>query len=87
MDLIYAPAVTPLLAAARARGASTCNGLGMLIHQAVRQFEIWTGSSPSADVMSAAALLELARRAETGDRRDEPGVGATTTTAGAAAAG
>jgi len=63
-DLIYAPAVTPLLAAARARGAETCNGLGMLIHQAARQLETWTGCDAPVEVMSAAALRELLRRSE-----------------------
>src|SRR5206468_2745051 len=43
-DLIYAPAVTPLLAAAKARGATTANGLGMLVHQAGLQFHLWTGA-------------------------------------------
>jgi shikimate dehydrogenase len=65
-DLIYAPATTPLLAVARARGAETCNGLGMLIHQAARQVRMWTGREPPVDVMSAAALRELRRRAENG---------------------
>ncbi len=65
-DLIYAPATTPLLAAARARGADTCNGLGMLIHQAARQLRIWTGREAPVEVMSAAALRELRRRAESG---------------------
>lgn len=60
-DLVYAPATTPLLLAARARGASRTNGLGMLIHQAARQVEIWTGRTPPLDVMSAAALGALAR--------------------------
>jgi shikimate dehydrogenase len=61
-DLIYAPATTALLAVARARGAETCNGLGMLIHQAARQVTIWTGRSPSVEMMSAAALRELSKR-------------------------
>lgn len=65
-DLIYAPATTPLLAVARARGAGACNGLGMLIHQAARQVEVWTGRVPSVEVMSAAALRELGKRAELG---------------------
>ncbi|MEO5346207.1 MAG: shikimate dehydrogenase [Magnetococcus sp. YQC-9] len=42
-DIVYAPAVTPLLAAARKRGLQIENGLGMLIHQGARAFEIWTG--------------------------------------------
>ena len=60
VDLVYAPAVTPLLAAARARGAGTANGLGMLIHQAALQFRLWTGADPPLEVMSAAALAALA---------------------------
>jgi shikimate dehydrogenase len=63
-DLIYAPAITPLMAAARARGAETCNGLGMLIHQAARQVLTWTGRDAPVEVMSAAALRELRKRAE-----------------------
>ena len=35
-DLVYVPLVTPLLAAAQARGLKTADGLGMLLHQAVR---------------------------------------------------
>jgi shikimate dehydrogenase len=62
-DLIYAPATTPLVAAGRARGASTANGLGPLIHQAARQVAIWTGRPAPIDVMSAAALSALAHGA------------------------
>jgi shikimate dehydrogenase len=63
-DLVYAPATTPLLQAARSRGASRTNGLGMLIHQAARQVEMWTGRTPPLDVMSAAALGALAHQTE-----------------------
>lgn len=45
-DLVYAPLVTPLLAAARARGLATADGLGMLLHQAVRGFALWFGQTP-----------------------------------------
>ena len=62
VDLIYLPAVTPLLAAARGRGAFTANGLGMLINQAARQIEIWTGRAAPLEVMSAAALAALSHR-------------------------
>jgi shikimate dehydrogenase len=72
VDLIYAPATTDLLAEARGRGAETCNGLGMLIHQAARQVRIWTGRGPSVEVMSAAALRELGKRAEQGTLGDLP---------------
>src|SRR6202171_4814368 len=45
-DLVYVPLETPLLAAARARGLETADGLGMLLHQAVRGFELWFGQRP-----------------------------------------
>jgi shikimate dehydrogenase len=45
-DLVYAPLQTPLLTAARARGHATADGLGMLLHQAVRGFFLWFGVRP-----------------------------------------
>ena len=45
-DLVYVPLDTPLLAAARADGLRTADGLGMLLHQAVRGFELWFGRRP-----------------------------------------
>ncbi len=45
-DLVYVPLLTPLLAAARGRGLKTADGLGMLLHQAVRGFELWFGRRP-----------------------------------------
>jgi shikimate dehydrogenase len=45
-DLVYVPLQTPLLTAARARGLKTADGLGMLLHQAVRGFELWFGQRP-----------------------------------------
>lgn len=45
-DLVYVPLDTPLLTAARARGLRTADGLGMLLHQAVRGFELWFGRRP-----------------------------------------
>ncbi len=53
-DLVYVPAETPLLAAARARGLRAANGSEMLIAQAAIAFERWTGRSGMADVMRAA---------------------------------
>jgi len=44
--LVYVPLETPLLAAAKARGLRTADGLGMLLHQAVRGFELWFGERP-----------------------------------------
>src|ERR1700722_4711753 len=45
-DLVYVPLETALLAAAHARGLRTADGLGMLLHQAVRGFELWFGETP-----------------------------------------
>jgi shikimate dehydrogenase len=45
-DLVYVPLQTSLLAAAQARGLRTADGLGMLLHQAVRGFELWFGRRP-----------------------------------------
>lgn len=45
-DLVYAPLDTALLAAARNRGLKTADGLGMLLHQAVRGFALWFGVCP-----------------------------------------
>jgi shikimate dehydrogenase len=45
-DLVYVPLETPLLVAAKARGLRTADGLGMLLHQAVRGFELWFGQRP-----------------------------------------
>jgi shikimate dehydrogenase len=63
VDLLYEPAMTPLLATARAAGAMAFGGLGLLLHQAALSFELWTGQQPPVELMSAAALAEL------GDRR------------------
>ena len=45
-DLVYVPLETELLKAAGARGLRTADGLGMLLHQAVRGFELWFGQRP-----------------------------------------
>ncbi len=45
-DLVYVPLETALLAAARSRGLRVADGLGMLLHQAVRGFELWFGRRP-----------------------------------------
>jgi shikimate dehydrogenase len=66
VDLLYRPSLTPLLAEARAAGAAAFGGLGLLLHQAALSFELWTGQPPPLDVMSAAALAELAEFPEGG---------------------
>jgi shikimate dehydrogenase len=61
-DLVYHPLDTALLRAARDAGARTFDGLGMLVHQAALQQQLWLGQLPDVAVMRAAAEAELARR-------------------------
>jgi 3-dehydroquinate dehydratase/shikimate dehydrogenase len=58
-DLVYNPLDTQLLRDAKAAGCRTISGIDMLVAQAQRQFEWWTGRSPSADVMRQAAIMAL----------------------------
>ena len=58
-DQIYNPLETRLLAAAKSIGARAANGAGMLVYQGAISFEIWTGQSPSIDVMEAEVLACL----------------------------
>lgn len=58
-DLIYNPPLTPLMSVARRRGALAVNGAGMLLHQAGRQFQSWTGKRPPLEAMSAALLAAV----------------------------
>jgi shikimate dehydrogenase len=53
-DMIYRPAETPLLRAARAAGCRTANGLGMLLYQGAKALEIWTGQPAPLAVMRRA---------------------------------
>ena len=57
-DLVYVPLVTPLLAAAKARGLRTVDGLGMLLHQAAPGFEKWFGVRPAVSPGLRAAILK-----------------------------
>jgi shikimate dehydrogenase len=47
VDLVYVPLVTPLIRAAKARELRVADGLGMLLHQAVRGFALWFGKKPA----------------------------------------
>jgi shikimate dehydrogenase len=55
-DIVYIPRETPLLAAARARGNRTVNGLGMLLHQARPAWQAWFGIDPQVTPELRAAL-------------------------------
>ena len=58
-DMIYNPAETALLQAARAAGCRAANGLGMLLHQGAKAFEIWTGQTAPLDVMRQALEQDI----------------------------
>ncbi len=53
-DMIYRPAETPLLRAAREEGCRAANGLGMLLHQGAKALEIWSGQTAPIEVMRRA---------------------------------
>jgi shikimate dehydrogenase len=46
-DIVYTPLETPLIKTAKTRGNLAVGGLGMLLHQAVRGFELWFGVRPA----------------------------------------
>ncbi len=52
-DMVYKPAETPFLAAARATGATAINGLPMLLHQGVVSFEWWFDRPAPIEAMRA----------------------------------
>lgn len=58
-DMIYRPAETPLLKAAKAAGCRTANGVGMLLHQGAQALELWTGQKPPIQVMREALLKNI----------------------------
>jgi 3-dehydroquinate dehydratase/shikimate dehydrogenase len=63
-DMVYDPAETRLLKLAKDRGAQTIPGIEMFVHQAARQFEIWTGKPAPWDEMLRVVLLALQERAQ-----------------------
>jgi shikimate dehydrogenase len=58
-DMIYRPAETALLKAAKAAGCRTANGTGMLLHQGARALELWTGRSAPEEVMRDALVKNV----------------------------
>jgi shikimate dehydrogenase len=60
-DMVYVPAETPLLAAARTRGLGCANGLGMLAAQGAAAFTLWTGLEAPCAVMRRKLLEQLER--------------------------
>ena len=62
-DMVYDPAETRLLKLAKERGAQVIPGIEMFVHQAARQFEIWTGKPAPFDEMLRVVLLAQHERA------------------------
>jgi 3-dehydroquinate dehydratase/shikimate dehydrogenase len=62
-DLVYNPQVTQFIREAEAAGCETLGGLPMLLAQAAQQFQLWTGVTPSIEIMKTAAVEALERSA------------------------
>jgi shikimate dehydrogenase len=58
-DMIYRPAETPLLKAAKAAGCRTANGVGMLLYQGARALELWTGRTAPVKIMRDALVENI----------------------------
>lgn len=67
LDVVYADWPTPLARAAAARGATVVSGLEMLVHQAARQFELFTGAPAPVAAMQAAGRSALGETGHTTD--------------------
>jgi shikimate dehydrogenase len=59
MDLVYRPAVTPLLRQAGEAGIGHVNGLPMLVYQGAAAFGLWTGQPAPVAVMRSAVMTAL----------------------------
>lgn len=66
-DLVYTPEWTPFLKAADQAGATTINGLAMLVHQGAAAFRHWTGQAPPMSVMFDAARIALDSKVDASD--------------------
>lgn len=64
-DAVYSPLITPLLAAAQAKGARIMTGRELAIYQAADAFELFTGLAPSTDVIGEAFDGVMAERSST----------------------
>ena len=60
MDIVYKPVETELVRAARRSGATVIHGGRMLLHQAARQFELYTGHDAPLAAMESALLAQIA---------------------------
>lgn len=58
-DTIYNPLETKLLQEARRQGCTVVGGLPMFVRQAAAQFKLWTGQTPSLELIEKVALGRL----------------------------
>ncbi len=58
-DMVYNPPETRLMQLAASRGAIVLDGLKMLVHQAVKSFELWTGENVPADELQRSLLMVI----------------------------
>lgn len=70
-DMVYDPVETKLLKLAKARGAEVIPGYEMFVHQAARQFEIWTGKPAPWDEMLRVVTRSLEERAAKSETKDK----------------
>lgn len=64
-DVVFNPPETKFLKEAKARGAATVNGLGMLVNQAALNYCLWTENMAPKDMMKEALLREFNLENET----------------------
>jgi len=73
VDLVYNPGRTAFMKLCEAAGCRFLNGIGMLLHQGVMAFELWTGRTPPVDVMREALHRCLEGRLQNTEYRQETG--------------
>lgn len=61
MDIVYNPLDTQFIKDAKAAGCRTIRGIEMFLHQAIGQFDLWTGQKAPADVMRAVLESSFSR--------------------------
>jgi shikimate dehydrogenase len=61
-DMIYRPAETPFLRAAKAAGCRAANGIGMLLYQGAKTLALWSGREAPIEVMREALVRNVYRK-------------------------
>ena len=71
-DIVYVPEQTRLLQLAQEFGLKTVGGLGMLVHQGLAAFKLWTGTTPDVTQFFASARQQLAHSGRPDDHKPVP---------------